>query len=193
MTKRFLIVGNDKFGNMALKANHKHDKVFIFVDHSTSLFRIFKLLKRGVISFPLISKIFYCESVRNGCKPDNSCPSIKCNNDLIKLIDEFRPDEVILYRAGLIINSAVLGMNSKILNIHCARLPDYGGIGTISRALKDKQFNQCATLHIVTKRIDEGEILFTEPYQLDPYSCYCKNENIAYSAGLSLLEKYLTN
>ena len=166
--------------------------MLIVVDRSTSLSRIFKLIRKRVLSFRLVCKMFICEKFRKGDHPPASCISIRNNNDLIELIEKHHPDEVILFRAGLIINKNVLSMGTKILNIHCSRLPDYGGIGTINCALIKKDINQTATLHVVTK-IDEGEVVQTFPYRLDLAACYCKNEDIAYSAGLELLDAYLSN
>ena len=130
---------------------------------------------------------------RPGNKPPSNAPFVKSNSDLSLIIDSKKPSEVILFRAGLIIKSSLLNKGVKILNIHCTRLPDYGGIGTISRALRDRQYYQEATLHIVTSRIDEGEVIKTLQYKLEPSSCYCSNEMVAYQAGLTLLNGYLSN
>lgn len=193
MSVRILVVGNDKFGRRAINVASKYDSLLIVVDRSTSLSRIFKLIRKRALSFRLVCKMFICEKVRKGDYPPSACMSIRNNSDLIELIEKHHPDEVILFRAGLIINENVLSMGAKILNIHCSRLPDYGGIGTINRALIKKDINQSATLHVVTKKIDEGEVVQTFPYRLDLAACYCKNEDIAYSAGLELLDAYLSN
>ena len=78
----------------------------------------------------------------------------------------------------------------KILNIHCAKIPEYGGIGVLDRALNDKAYNQEATLHIITERIDEGEVITVEPYKLQESLSYRENENIAYDAGIKLFNRY---
>jgi folate-dependent phosphoribosylglycinamide formyltransferase PurN len=97
----------------------------------------------------------------------------------------------VLFRAGLIVGPAVLSTGVPVMNIHCARIPEYGGIGSIDRALRDGAYSQCATLHQVTTRIDEGEVHATEPYQLDPADGYCSNEDRAYDAGIRLLKRVL--
>ena len=80
----------------------------------------------------------------------------------------------------------------KILNIHCAKIPEYGGIGVLDRALNNKAYKQEATLHIITERIDDGEIVAVEPYELKKNISYKANEEIAYSAGTQLFKKYFT-
>ena len=81
-----------------------------------------------------------------------------------------------LFRAGLIINKKVIDTGVKILNTHCARLPQYGGLASISRALKNKDYNQKATLHQVTKKIDSGIIFNELPYELSASKSYFENE-----------------
>ena len=191
MTSRILVVGNDKFGNKAINVASKYDNLLIVVDRSTSWSRILRLVRRRVLSLLLVSKMFICEKFRKGDSPTISYLFVKSNKDLIGIIEKYDPDEVILFRAGLIINKNLLSMGPRFLNIHCSRLPDYGGIGTINRALINKDLNQSATMHLVTSKIDEGKIIKTLPYLLDPEACYCKNEDVAYSAGLDLLDDYL--
>lgn len=189
--KRVIVVGNDKIGNCALQALPDNNQNICYVDRSTNVKRLAKLIRKGSMSLYLASKMLLCETFRPGQKPPQSFPSIKSNGELASIIRNERPQEVILFRAGLIINTEVLAQGVKILNIHCARLPDYGGIGTIARALKDKEYEQAATLHVVTKRIDEGDVVRTTPYRLDPLISYCRNEMNAYKAGIQLLKDYL--
>lgn len=111
------------------------------------------------------------------------------NDELLHTISRYDIEQVYLFRAGLIINKKILDSGIDILNTHCARIPDYGGLGAIARALKDSSFDQVATLHRVTETIDDGEIVATEPYKLNAALSYRKNEDIAYEAGMRLLLK----
>ena len=74
-----------------------------------------------------------------------------------------------------------------ILNIHAAKVPEYGGIGSIQKALKDGAYEQFASLHEVTDRIDQGELVDTEKFVLRANSSYAENEKIAYGASINLL------
>ena len=143
--KTIIVVGNDKIGGSALQALNGYsgsEKNSYYVDQSTNVRRLRKIISNGSLSVPLLGKMVLCEKLRSGHKPLKSTPVIRSNKDLAEIIRKKRPKEVILFRAGLIINSEVLSQGVKILNTHCARLPDYGGIGSIARALKDKEYNQ---------------------------------------------------
>jgi methionyl-tRNA formyltransferase len=124
-------------------------------------------------------------------QPSPAAQSISSNQDLLQLIQALKPRQVFLFRAGLIINRQVIGAGADILNVHCAKVPEYGGLGSIARALADKAYEQHATLHRVTARIDEGEVLAVEPYRLDARLSYRRNEEIAYEAGIRLLTREL--
>ena len=78
-------------------------------------------------------------------------------------------------------------MGIPIYNIHAARVPEYGGLGSIARALKDGALEQFASLHEVTSKIDEGKLLDTENFLLSPKASYFENEQTAYSAAIRLL------
>ena len=56
-------------------------------------------------------------------------------------------------------------------------------------AMQCGAIHQCATLHRITSRIDEGEVIDTEGYTLDTGKSYGYNENLAYEAGGRLLER----
>ena len=111
----------------------------------------------------------------------------------LKKIKDIRPDIVILYRCGLILNKDILDLPHFFLNIHASSLPDYGGLGTINRALKNNALSQNATLHEVISKIDSGKVLDEVPYQLNKKIFYYENEKIAYEAALKLLLKTLSN
>jgi methionyl-tRNA formyltransferase len=193
--KRILVLGNDKLGGQALRVLQslpQTAEIFYCVDRSTNIKRIVRLISKRSISPFLVAKMLLCEIARPGKKPPTSVPSIIGNNQLADLINAELPHEVILFRAGLIINAHVLAQGVRILNLHCSRLPDYGGIGTIARALKDKEYEQAACLHIVTSRIDDGEVIEKMPYRLNPLGTYFLNEMIAYNTGIKLLVEYLS-
>jgi methionyl-tRNA formyltransferase len=98
--------------------------------------------------------------------------------------------KLICFRAGLILHGSIME-RVPCLNIHCARLPDYPGLGAIRSAMDREDYGQKATLHRVTRSIDEGEILREKPYVLRPELPYWRNELIAYRAGAELLAEVL--
>ena len=127
------------------------------------------------------------EYFRAGSKPAKSLSGISENSELLRIMNEFKPNRVLLYRAGLIVNKSVLDAGLKILNVHAAKVPEYGGIGSLHKALLDKALEQYASLHEVTVKIDQGQLVDTEKFTLDANLSYSENERIAYDASLRLL------
>lgn len=191
-----LIVGNDSLGIQALSSlDYKdiHDLVVVF-DKSTRPKRVWRLLRKKRLSLATVLRMAFCEFRRRGSRHSRSDHHfIRSNADLLARIGEVQPDRIVLYRAGLIVNSTVLATGIPVLNIHSARLPDYGGLSSIHRALRDGATKQKATLHRVTQSIDSGEVLDVEPYLLDVASSYCDNEAVAYAAGTRLLQRTVSS
>lgn len=181
-----LVVGNDKLGRRLVSRLGQIAGVKIIFDCSSDYSRAFKLLKKGVISLSTMLKMVLAERRRVDFNVPQS-ESITSNSELLAVIQRLTPDAIYLFRAGLIINKQVIATGIPVLNIHCASLPHYGGLGSIARALKDGAYQQEATLHRVTTRIDDGEVLATMPYRLDPKSSYYANEEAAYEAGIALV------
>jgi methionyl-tRNA formyltransferase len=186
-----LVVGNDRISRLALEQVRDIPDVVVAVDVSTSAARLVRLIRRGRLSIPLVLRMFGCERRRRSVALTVRHERISSNLELVRLIERISPRRIVLFRAGLIVGPAVLSTGVPVMNIHCARIPEYGGIGSIDRALRDGAYSQCATLHQVTTRIDEGEVHATEPYQLDPADGYCSNEDRAYDAGIRLLKRVL--
>lgn len=186
MIKNLLIIGNDKIAGEVSRKISSDRNCIVYIDKSSGFFRVMKLLKKRVLSPTLLMKMFFCELLRKGNKPNIEFQSIRHHEDLLKAVAEHKPDRLILFRAGLIVNKSIIDTGIPILNIHAATIPDYGGIGSIARAIKDKAYNQNASLHVVTKRIDDGEVIDCIAYTLSPTLSYCQNENVAYKAAQQL-------
>jgi folate-dependent phosphoribosylglycinamide formyltransferase PurN len=135
--------------------------------------------------------MFLCEQLRSRVATTVVNQSLKSNQDLLDVIKDLSPDRVVLFRAGLILNREIISSGPQILNIHAASVPQYGGIGSIYRALRKGAFEQSASLHVVTEEIDRGEVLDEERYVLIPGLGYCANERIAYEAATNLLIRTL--
>jgi methionyl-tRNA formyltransferase len=192
--KRILILGCDRIARQALRDLPELEDLLVVVDRSVSLKRIVKLVLKGRLNPSLVVKMFICECSRSkGSVSLEHLPSIRSNQDLLRLIESARPTHVFLFRAGLIINESVIALGLPLMNIHCADVPEYGGLGSIHRAMKDGSLSQNATLHEVTASIDNGRVLDKEPYLLDLKLSYCANENNAYEAGIRLLIRALTS
>lgn len=189
-SRQLVICGADKLGR-ALAGRIMHiPETTIVLDTSSSLRRVLRLVRRGTLSPGMLVRMGVAELRRSDTSlPD--LPTITTNAELLELLSSDQPERVFLFRAGLIVNRSVIGTGIPILNVHCARIPEYGGLGSIDRALADGAHEQVATLHRVTSRIDEGEVLRTAPYRLDPGESYRVNEDRAYEAGMALLQSVL--
>ena len=189
-----LILGADHIAQMALVRLKKSDALVIAIDRSTNIKRVVKLIWKKRLRLNLVFKMLLCEFKRvSTVAPSFEFPRIANNKDLLALLNKHKPERVVLFRAGLLINEDVISQGIPLLNIHCANVPEYGGLGSIDRALKDNALEQNATLHQVTTTIDEGQVFDLEPFHLDISKCYCHNEDVAYQAGLKLLFRTIGN
>lgn len=189
--KVLLIIGPDKIGLAALRKLKIENGTKIVFDSSTSFRRILKLIIKRRISIKYMLRMMICEYLRTPEFKDPKIPSIRSNKDLEDILSYNEIDRIVLFRAGLIIEHSIIRRNIPVLNIHAASIPDYGGLGSIQRAINDGSFEQKACLHEVTTRIDEGAILDFETYQLKRENSYCLNESIAYQAATKLLQRTL--
>jgi hypothetical protein len=185
--RNLIILGNDKIAGALSDQIADVSGCTVYIDRSTGVARVWRLLKERRISPTLLLKMFLCEFLRTGARPSLRHPPINSNRELLAVIERHKPERLILFRAGLIINRDVIETGVPIFNIHAAKIPDYGGIGSIAMALSDKAYDQYASLHIVTDRIDQGQLVDRVNYRLEPTSGYCRNEAIAYIAGQQLL------
>ena len=76
---------------------------------------------------------------------------------MIKLIDNYQPDLVILAGFMRILTPGfVRHYNGRLLNIHPSLLPKYQGLHTHQRALDAGDSEHGATVHFVTEELDGG-------------------------------------
>ena len=188
--KTLLILGGDSIGRSALKDLKQTNELLVAIDKSTSIKRVTRLILKRRLALFIVIKMLFCEFKRPVPRVSfSNFPIIKTNTDLLDIIQNYEPERVVLFRAGLVINTKVISKGIPLMNIHCAIVPKYGGLGSIHRAIKDRAISQNATLHQVTETIDNGEVFDFEPYELDLNKSYCFNENKAYRAGLRLLSR----
>lgn len=184
--KTLLVVGGDKIGRSLLGRLPPGVEVEIVIDRSSSWRRVASVLLKRAISPVALWLMWRAESRRTDTRV-GAYSSIRSNDELLEVVRRMHPRRIILFRAGLILNRALLDAGAEVLNLHCARLPDFAGLGAIHRALRRGDLQQCATLHRVTERIDAGKVVATLPYALDPARSYFDNEQMAYETGIALL------
>jgi len=186
-----VLVGNDKRGRTFIHRYARQYNVSMVVqDGSRAIKRIVKLLRRGSLSIPVLLKMTWAELRRPYCRIP-ALPHIKTNSELVAIINDQKIEQIVLYHVGLIIRRKVLETGVTVYNIHCARLPEYGGLMALQRALDKGDFQQEATLHIVNEQVDSGATIQTVPFLLDAGKSYGANEDTAFDAGEALLRSFL--
>ncbi len=186
-----LICGDDKLSRELIS---KIPESWIFqlaIDRSNDLRRIFRLLSKKRIQWAAIFQIAWADLFRKDHQIHRSFDQVRTNSDIESLIKKYTINTVILFRASIIINKELINSHVEFINTHCARIPDYAGLGAINKALKNKDFDQEATLHHVAAKIDAGKVIATQPYQLNDRFSFGENENIAYDAGIDLIIEFM--
>lgn len=190
MTDNLIVVGNDKFGRKLISIIEKNNvNVSICLDKSSSLLRVFYLLVRRKICWKCCLKIGVASIFRKNYLI-GKYPIVRNNNELKNNLYTLKPQKVYFFRAGIIVSKELL-QSYTMINIHCADIKKYPGLGAICKAIKDGVYDQVATMHKMTQKIDAGDIVATKPYHLGKGLSFRKNEEIAYEAGIRLLCEYL--
>ena len=82
------------------------------------------------------------------------------HEDLNKFLSHSNPDLIILSGYMKIIPELIVNTYlGKIINIHPSLLPKYPGLNTYEKVIKNKDQYHGATVHFVTKDLDEGPII----------------------------------
>lgn len=82
------------------------------------------------------------------------------DHELMKQIDEYQPDLVILAGYMRILSSEfVQHYMGKMLNIHPSLLPKYSGLHTHQRAIDAKDEEHGTSVHFVTEELDGGSVV----------------------------------
>lgn len=190
MARTLLVVGDDKTGRRLLAHLGPSPDLAVVLDHSATPGRVWRLLRRGALPWPLLARMALAEWLRQDW-PRPDLPAVAASRDLVRAARDCGAERILLFRAGIIIDAEGLAAGIPFLNVHCASLDGFGGLGAIARALAAGALEQQATLHRVTARIDQGEILDREPYRLDPALGYRASEDLAYDAGIRLVLRTL--
>ena len=191
--KALLIIGNDKIGRKLINQIEEKDDFVIALYNTRDYKRLFKLiLINQTLSINAALHMIVAELLRKNSIVEN-LDFVTSNDDIQQLIKSKNIKKVVLFRAGIIINNNLLSSDVDFFNIHCAKIPEFGGIGQIFRIYKEKAFRQVATLHKVEKEIDRGEVIATKDYLLDESLTYLECENIAYNTGIELFLNYINH
>ena len=101
---------------------------------------------------------------------------------VLEKLHQFQPDLIVLAGFLLKFPESILKEYPKVINIHPALLPKYGGKGMYGMnvhetVLKNKEKETGITIHYVNEHYDEGEFIFQKSVNIED----CKTaEEIAY-------------
>lgn len=96
------------------------------------------------------------------------------SDDVLNLLKDMQPDLIVL--AGFLWifpNKILKRFPNKVINIHPALLPKYGGKGmygmNVHKAiLEQKEVETGISIHYVNEKYDEGELIFQTTVRIDP-------------------------
>lgn len=113
---------------------------------------VIEIAKENNIPYIIYNKTFFYDSINN--------------NEIIGSLKEYKIDFIILAGFLLKIPESILKLyNKKIINIHPALLPKYGGKNMYgdnvhNAVINSKEKYSGITIHFVNDNYDEGEIIF---------------------------------
>ena len=107
----------------------------------------------------------HSQFINPGCKSSKITPYEE--EEWIENILLHKPDLIVLAGFMRILQSEFLSaFNNKIINLHPSLLPSFPGLNSIQRAFDKKVKITGCTVHWVTGKIDEGEIIAQAPVRI---------------------------
>lgn len=196
-TKRALLfVGDDALAEACvdrLRFGEQWGRVDVAKDVSLTARKVLRLLGRRSLALRHLLRMAWAMLLRRRSGGLDAVRGIRGNAQLATLLDAGRYDLVVMYRVSLIVDAANIAKPPLFLNVHCGRLPEYGGLAALCRALDNGDLEQAAVAHRVTKKIDDPEtIVDSESFLLDPRARYAANEERASRAGCRLVRRVLS-
>lgn len=184
-----VVTTRDRYGLMLEKTFEMHPNVFVAFVSPPGIPRVFRLIRKGSISLRFLMKTLICRlrniRILSSRKPLDSVSALDGH------LAETSTEILIMFRMGILIPEEILG-RYRVINVHVAKLPEYAGLGSLLAALDAGDFAQCATAHMATTKVDSGSVLLEIPYSLDPSLTYCRNESVAYAAGVVAVEQLIS-
>jgi len=192
-SNKVIIITGNKLIAKNLEKNYRFRNTMIIYDNSSKFARGFKLLKNRKLSTFNVIKMYLAQFDRNSHKRiSNGVTRIKNELEFVKIIDSYQPSHVISFHCGMIFHTSLYSQKILMLNIHCASLPQYPGIGAIINAISDKSVIQNATMHKIISKIDYGETVKTKSFKLNFSKSYKANYQKSISVGIDLLREYMS-
>ena len=122
-------------------------------------------------------------------------------NSVMDILKEYNPDLIVL--AGflwLVPEIMIDKYEDKIINIHPALLPKYGGKGMYGMRIHEAVINNCEeksgiTIHKVNKKYDDGQIIFQKSFDIvageTPQTLAKKIHHLEYEHFPEVIHKFI--
>lgn len=123
------------------------------------------------------------------------------SHDVLNVLRDIKPDLIVLAGFLWLMPKRILQQfSNKVINIHPALLPNYGGKGMYGSkvheaVIANKEKESGISVHYVNEKYDEGQIIFQATTQLDntdtPDSLASKVHELEYRHFPEVIEKLL--
>ena len=91
------------------------------------------------------------------------------NKKSIQFIEDIDHDVVLSLRPGQIFGSEFISAAQRILNIHCAKLPNYRGMGSVLQTLAAGDAQTFISFHLIeNEELDNGPIVLQKKVNINP-------------------------
>tara|TARA_B100002019_G_scaffold274190_1_gene270917 strand:+ start:850 stop:1413 length:564 start_codon:yes stop_codon:yes gene_type:complete len=98
----------------------------------------------------------------------------KTDNEILFYLENYKISFICLAGYMKIISKKIINKyKKKIINIHPSLLPDYKGLNTFARILKNKEKKTGCTVHYVNQKLDGGDVIVKKFFYIDIHD----NEN----------------
>lgn len=111
--------------------------------------------------------------------------------ELKEWYDKEAPDIIVVLTFPFIIPETLLQTKTPWFNFHFAPLPEYRGAEPIFWLLKNREKEGGVSVHVMTKNLDAGSIVFIEPVPIEPTDTHGMHYTKLSMVGAGALAKLL--
>ncbi len=111
------------------------------------------------------------------------------DEEVANKIKELNPDLFVVVSYGKIIPPEILRLAPCAINVHPSKLPFYRGAAPIERQIMDGVKESAVSIIKVSERLDRGDIILSEPFNIGPSETKADVEKKIVEVGTILLRK----
>lgn len=186
MSKRILFMGTPDYATTIFKEllNSKYEIVGLFTQPDKPVGR------KQILTPPSIRQ--YCIDANINI-PVFQPLKLRNNEELIKQIEDLKPDFIIVAAYGQILPKEILDI-APCINLHASLLPKYRGASPIQESLLNDDFYTGVTSMLMEEGLDSGDILGLQYLKISPTmevsEAFDKLSQIAAKLTITTLDNY---